>query len=73
MKRNYCTDVLTQVITGGRTPTMPQYHLAVVVRRGWYPNPVDTRQSHLIYSWQASPGGAGTESRSKPRMSATSR
>ena len=73
MKRDYSTDGLTQVLEGVITPTMPEYTLAVVVRRGWYPNPVETRQSHLVYSWQASPGEAGTESRSKPRMSATRR
>ena len=40
---------------------------------GMYANPVETRQSHLICSWQTSPGWAGTESRSKPIMSATDR
>ena len=43
------------------------------VRRGWCANPAEARQSHFLYSWRASPGWAGTDTRPKPRMSATNR
>ena len=56
--------------TVDRTPSMPQYHLAELARKGWYANPVEAPGSHLINSWHTSPGGAGTQNRPKPRMSA---
>ena len=47
MKRNYCPDVLTQVIAGGRTPTMTQYHLAVKARPKPGRNPAVTAYLQL--------------------------
>ena len=64
------TDLLTDVIAVDRTASMPQYHLAELARKGWYANPVEAPGSHLINSWHTSPGGAGTQTRPKPRMSA---